>query len=60
MFRVAGNSKYMKKLNRMAVINIIKDHEPISRQQLAEITGLTPSAITGIIRELLDMGIIRK
>lgn len=60
MFRVAGNSKYMKKLNRMAVINIIKDHEPISRQQLAEITGLTPSAITGIIRELLDMGIIRE
>lgn len=60
LFRVAGNSKYMKKLNRMAVINIIKDHEPISRQQLAEITGLTPSAITGIIRELLDMGIIRE
>jgi len=57
---IPGNSKYVKKLNRMTVINIIKTHEPISRQQLAEITGLTPPAITGIIRELLDMGIVKE
>lgn len=56
--RVPGNSKYVKKINRMAVINAIKAHEPISRQQLAEVTGLTAPAITGIIRELLDMGIV--
>ncbi len=55
-----GNSKYVKKLNRMAVINTIKEHEPISRRQLAKITGLTPPAITGIIREFLDMGIVRE
>jgi len=55
-----GNSKYVKKLNRMAVINMIKEHEPISRRQLAKVTGLTPPAITGIIRELLDMGIVRE
>jgi len=51
LIKVPGNSKYVKKLNRMAVINTIKAHEPISRQQLAEVTGLTPPAITGIIRE---------
>ncbi len=55
-----GNSKYVKKLNRMSVINTIKKHEPISRQQLAKVTGLTPPAITGIVRELLDMGIVRE
>ncbi len=55
-----GNSKYVKKLNRMRIVNMIKDHEPISRQQLAEQTGLTPSAITGIIRELIDMNFVKE
>ncbi|WP_422443689.1 ROK family transcriptional regulator [Thermoanaerobacterium sp. DL9XJH110] len=41
-------------------MNIIKEHEPISRQELAKITGLTPPAITGIIRELLNMGLVKE
>ncbi len=55
-----GNSKYVKKLNRMRIVNMIKDHEPISRQQIAEQTGLTPSAITGIIRELIEMNFVKE
>ncbi|HHW03090.1 MAG TPA: ROK family transcriptional regulator [Thermoanaerobacterales bacterium] len=55
-----GNSKYVKKLNRMTVLNIIKEHEPISRQQLAKMTGLTPPAITQIIRELINMGFVKE
>jgi N-acetylglucosamine repressor len=60
MLKKPGNSKYVKQLNRMNVLNIIKEHDPISRQQLAKQTGLTPAAITGIIRELLDMGLVRE
>jgi len=56
--KIPGNSKYVKKLNRMKIINIIKENELISRQQLAEVTGLTPPAITGIIRELIDKGFV--
>ncbi|WP_122626433.1 ROK family transcriptional regulator [Lucifera butyrica] len=55
-----GNSKYVKRLNRMTVLNIIKQHEPVSRNQLAALTGLTPPAITGIIRELLDLGFVEE
>jgi len=55
-----GNSKYVKKLNRMTVLNIIKENEPISRKQLADLTGLTPPAITGIMRELLELGFVRE
>jgi glucokinase-like ROK family protein len=47
-------------MNRMAVLNIIKEHEPISRQQLAKLTGLTPPAITGIVREFVGMGFIQE
>lgn len=58
MVKKPGNSKYVKNLNRMTVLNIIKENELVSRQQLAQLTGLTPPAITGIIRELLDMGFV--
>lgn len=58
MVKKPGNSKYVKKMNRMTVLNIIKANELISRQQLAQLTGLTPPAITGIIRELLDIGFV--
>ncbi|SFL71116.1 ROK family transcriptional regulator [Pelosinus propionicus] len=58
MVKKPGNSKYVKNLNRMTVLNIIKENELVSRQQLAQLTGLTPPAITGIIRELLEMGFV--
>ena len=58
MAKRPGNSKYVKTLNRMSVLNIIKKNELISRQELAQLTGLTPPAITGIIRELLEMGFV--
>jgi N-acetylglucosamine repressor len=58
MTKGPANSKYLKKINRLSIINIIKDNEPISRQQLSQVTGLTPPAITGIIRELLDSGFV--
>lgn len=60
MSKIPGNSKYVKKINRMTVLNIIKQHEVISRYELAEKTGLTPPAITGIIRELLEIGLVKE
>lgn len=55
-----GNSKFVKKLNRMTVLNMIKNNEPISRHQLAEEIGLTPPAITGIVRELIESGLVKE
>lgn len=55
-----GNSKLVKKINRMVVINVIKNNEPISRNQLAKVIGLTPPAITGIVKELLECGLIEE
>lgn len=60
MVKRPGNSKYVKKMNRMLVLNIIKKHELVSRQELSTLTGLTPPAITGIIRQLLEMGFIKE
>ena len=42
----------------MNVINILKRQGSVSRQELAAITGLTGPAITGIVKELLQMGFV--
>ncbi len=60
MSEITGNSRYVKKMNRMAVLNIIKEQDFVSRQKLAEITGLTPPTITGIVRELLVRGFVKE
>lgn len=60
MAKNAVNSKYLKKLNRMTILNLIKDHQPVGRQELAHMTGLTPAAITGIIRELLELRLVEE
>ncbi len=55
-----GNNRFLKRLNRLAVINKIREYEPVSRQQLSKLTGLTPSSVTLITRELLNSGFIRE
>lgn len=60
MNKMAGNSKYLKKINRMTVLNAIIEYEPVSRQELAQLTGLTPPSITSIIRELIGMRLVEE
>lgn len=43
----------MKVFNRLRIINLVRNHESISRKDLAKISGLTPASITGIIKELI-------
>ncbi len=44
--------------SRYRVINSIRRHELISRVEIAETTGLSRSAITGITHELMTQGLI--
>jgi len=51
-----GNLEYVKKLNRLNILNLIRENHEMSRQDIAKKTGLTPAAITGIVRELVQRG----
>lgn len=55
-----SNLEYLKKLNRINVLNIIRENKTLSRQNLAKITGLTPAAISGIVRQLVEMGFVEE
>ncbi|HHY47472.1 MAG TPA: ROK family protein [Firmicutes bacterium] len=50
------NSKNVKLANRILIRSLIRDHEPISRNELAKISGLTPAAVTSIVRQLIKDG----
>ncbi|NLA57445.1 MAG: ROK family transcriptional regulator [Firmicutes bacterium] len=54
------NSKDLKILNRILVRNIIRRRGPISRSEIAQETGLTPSTVTVITAELLEAGVIKE
>ena len=52
------NSTYVRKTNRQRVLQKIRSNAGISRQDLAEEIGLTPPAISGIVREWINKNVI--
>lgn len=58
MTNIVVNNKHVKQINRIKVLDLIRVQEGISRKELSEITGLTPAAITGIVKELMELGLV--
>ncbi|MEX2154910.1 MAG: ROK family protein [Gemmatimonadaceae bacterium] len=52
-FRVATRSTF-REINRTIVLNLIREHQPISRAELARRMNVRRAALTLIVRELLD------
>ena len=55
---LAGNAKLLRQINTGTVLRIIRESQPISRVQIARLTGLTKSTVSSIIAELLDDDLI--
>ncbi|MDC3426372.1 ROK family transcriptional regulator [Aquibacillus sp. 3ASR75-11] len=55
-----GTFKWMKSLNKSAILNKIRTSGPISRAQLAKDTKLTPPTVSTIVKELIDEGIVKE
>jgi len=50
----------IKKVNRSVLLNILRDKGPMSRKDIAAISGLSAGAITIIATEMLNEGIIKE
>jgi N-acetylglucosamine repressor len=50
----------MKRQNKNLVLEIVKNHSPISRMEIAKMTGMSPTSITRIINELQLQGFVRE
>ena len=53
-----GKSSVIKGINTKNILEIIRKKGPISRIEIAELTGLTPATITNITSELIDKNLI--
>ena len=54
------NSQEMRKANRALVLEILHARSPISRSEIAEITGLTRATVTNIIKEFFKLGLVEE
>jgi N-acetylglucosamine repressor len=57
---ITGSFQLMKKINKTLVLDIIRQHAPISRAKIAKMTKLTPPTVTNLVRDLLNMGMIKE
>ena len=55
-----ANARLMKQLNRKAVLTAVRERGPISRAELAALTGLSQPAVTAIVRDLLRLGLVEE
>jgi predicted NBD/HSP70 family sugar kinase len=53
---ITGDQSFLKHINRMALIRLIRGRPGWSRADLAECTGLTKSTVSQLVQELIDEG----
>ena len=58
MSYIGDNMTDVKRTNRSAVLRLLHEKGPMSRKKLAENMGLTPAALTGLVAELREEGLI--
>ena len=51
---IGGNSRLVRNINRSAILNLIREQQPISRVTISRITGLNKSTVSSIVSELLE------
>ena len=57
---VTATPKTVRHLNRALVLDLIRKHQPLSRAELARLTGIHRSNISIIVEELSEGGLIRE
>ena len=53
---IGGNVRLVRNINRAAILNLIRERQPISRVNISKITKLNKSTVSSIVSELLGNG----
>jgi N-acetylglucosamine repressor len=53
-----GNRDLMKRINRNLVLNVIKSQGPISRTNIARLSGLSLATVSSITADLIETGLV--
>ena len=57
---LTGNHRLLKNLNSNVVLNLVRTRAPISGASLAKITGMRPSTVQNILKNLENQGLVFK
>lgn len=55
---LTASAPTMKRVNRAAVLSVIREGGPIPRTAIADRTGLTKATVTNLVGELIDEGLV--
>jgi glucokinase-like ROK family protein len=55
---LTGDQEKVRKVNRSLVLNTLRLHAPISRAQVANVTGLTRGTVSNIVNVLIEDGLV--
>ncbi|UZQ86457.1 ROK family transcriptional regulator [Thermoclostridium stercorarium] len=58
--KITGNNQYLKELNKAIILDLIRKNKRLSRKELADLTGLSPTACGSITRELIKEGFLHE
>jgi predicted NBD/HSP70 family sugar kinase len=56
-FRVARRGT-SREINRQIALNLVRERQPISRAELARVMGVRPGAVSLLVNELLESGLV--
>lgn len=57
---ITGDQRLLKRINRMALVRLVRARPGLSRAELAAETGLTKSTVSLLVQELIDEGWLRE
>jgi len=55
-----GNRDLIREINRNLVLNLIKSQGPISRMEIAHLSGLSPATVSGIAADFIARGLVHE
>ncbi|MBS1210876.1 MAG: xylose-responsive transcription regulator, family [Proteobacteria bacterium] len=57
---ITGDQRLLKRINRMALVRLVRSQPGLSRAELSVLTGLTKSTVSLLVQELIDESWLRE
>ncbi|MGF7048309.1 putative NBD/HSP70 family sugar kinase [Paenibacillus sp. DS2015] len=58
--KITGDQALVKKINKSIVLDTIRQHNPLSRVRVSEITGLNKATVSNLVLELIDNHLVQE
>ena len=56
----AGNQKFLRDLNKKAILRLAKYQGPLSRAEMADLTGLNSTTVSSLVHEFIDEEVLEE